>query len=404
MDYVVAHYTDNELLDLLEVEHPTYETIKAACIDKQQKHADDADLVRFFTEAANVLFKAYPANTRTVTRIITVDSAFRDPVPKNNINSGNFNFYLSETLSNVTSVSLLSVEIPHSWYTFSKTKGNTGAVVQTLDDSDNVLTFSTCIQDGNYSATDLVAAVVLALNTACSPTFINPFSASFNPVNHIVTLTSSFPRTVKLTFFDQTQNLRDLANARANKSLGWNLGFRDPFLVFEPSTAHTAFSPISVAATRYILMKLDDYCHARFNNATVQIGRPDRRTRAPSTGSLMYRAGTGDSYIQTVAPRIFNSARIFAANANAANSYDYVRDYDDPDCAIFAKIPLKPLDCDDFGKNVVEFSGPLQLNVRDYFEPITLTALAVSLFDDKNNLLDLNGCDWSFSLLFKQLA
>jgi len=82
---------------------------------------------------------------------------------------------------------------------------------------------------------------------------------------------------------------------------------------------------------------------------------------------------------------------------------------------LFAKVPLKkpgewctfhagechPHD-DGPTKTIVEFSGPLQLNVRDYFAPIVLSTLTVSLYDDRGNLLGLNGLDWSFTLLVKQ--
>ena len=44
----------------------------------------------------------------------------------------------------------------------------------------------------------------------------------------------------------------------------------------------------------------------------------------------------------------------------------------------------------------------MQLNVRDYFGPVTLTTLTVSLWDDRGNVLGLNGLDWAFTLVVKQ--
>jgi hypothetical protein len=40
---------------------------------------------------------------------------------------------------------------------------------------------------------------------------------------------------------------------------------------------------------------------------------------------------------------------------------------------------------------------------RDYFGPVTIERVGVELQDDKGNLLDLNGVDWSFTFKVKQL-
>lgn len=400
MDYTISHYTDDELLELLEVDRPSHASIAAAALDKQQRHAADADLSRFFADAAARLSKLYPLNTRSATRLITVDSAFRDHRAK--ADPDNFTFLLAEPLHHVTSISLHSVELLKTWYNFAASKGNTGAVVQTLDSSGAVQTFAATVPDGDYTPTALVAAVVLALNAACDP--LTPFSASVDPANHRVTLNAVFPRTAKLTFYDPTTSLPSLVLARANKNLGHSLGFREPFLVFEPSTsAITAPSPVVATSSRYVQMRLDDFCPARFNNSTVQIGIPDNRFRPPPSSETLFRKGTGDLAVQLSAPRRLTSKQLFALNAAASTSTDRTH-YDEPNTDIFAKIPLKHLDCVDFGKVIVEFSGPLQQNTRDYFNPIILTSMAVSLYDDKNNLLGLNGCDWSFSLLVKQLV
>jgi hypothetical protein len=39
--------------------------------------------------------------------------------------------------------------------------------------------------------------------------------------------------------------------------------------------------------------------------------------------------------------------------------------------------------------------------MREYFGPVDLANLFVALYDDKGNILDLIGMDWSFSLMVK---
>ena len=55
------------------------------------------------------------------------------------------------------------------------------------------------------------------------------------------------------------------------------------------------------------------------------------------------------------------------------------------------------------GKLIIEFSGPIQLNSREYFGPVNMTSFAVSLYDDKGMLLGLNGLDWSFTIIAKSI-
>jgi len=391
MDYVVSHYSDNELLELLEVDHPTHTSIASATIDKQQRHSDDRDLQRFFADAATQLYKTYPANSRVATRLITIDSAYREnPLA----DPDQFTFYLSEPLHHVTSISLYSVELPKTWYNFSAAKGNTTAVLQTLDSADNVLTFPVTIPDGDYSAPDLVEAFTLALNAT------TPFTGTFNPVNHQATFAATPPRTVKLTFYDPS--LPQLSLSRANKNIGWALGFRVPSVVFNSNSPPvTTPSPVTVHSTKYVQMRLDDFSPARFNNANIHIGRVDKRSSTPPASETLFRKANGRLGVQAVAPRRLTSNQLYSLNATSKPTP--LLAYDDPDANIFAKIPLKNVD-NDFGKIIVEFSGPLQQNTREYFNSVLLTTMAVSLYDDKNNALSLNGCDWSFSLIVKQLV
>ena len=67
---------------------------------------------------------------------------------------------------------------------------------------------------------------------------------------------------------------------------------------------------------------------------------------------------------------------------------------------IMAIIPLKGGGASiPTGTLLAEFSGSLQDNVRTYFGPVNIDRMAVKLLDDKGNVLNLNGCDWCFTLI-----
>ena len=56
-----------------------------------------------------------------------------------------------------------------------------------------------------------------------------------------------------------------------------------------------------------------------------------------------------------------------------------------------------------YGDNIVLYGQDMSTNSRDYFGPVTIERIKTSLLDDKSNLVDLNGADWSFTFRVKQL-
>ena len=55
------------------------------------------------------------------------------------------------------------------------------------------------------------------------------------------------------------------------------------------------------------------------------------------------------------------------------------------------------------GDSLIEFSGPIQINERNYFGPVDIDKMRVQLLDDKGNVVNLNGMDWSFSIITEHL-
>ena len=45
----------------------------------------------------------------------------------------------------------------------------------------------------------------------------------------------------------------------------------------------------------------------------------------------------------------------------------------------------------------------LHANERSYFGPVDIERMRVKLMDDKGNLVNLHGVDWSFTLIIEQL-
>ena len=69
---------------------------------------------------------------------------------------------------------------------------------------------------------------------------------------------------------------------------------------------------------------------------------------------------------------------------------------------VFGIIPMKLSGLQN-GQSFVEFGGTLQNQERIYFWPVNIHRMSVKLLSDRGNVVDLNGANWSFSLICEQL-
>ena len=65
-------------------------------------------------------------------------------------------------------------------------------------------------------------------------------------------------------------------------------------------------------------------------------------------------------------------------------------------------IPIKTASLEN-GNVYVEFGGTLQNQQRKYFGPVNINRMAVKLLSDKGDVMNLNGSNWSLSLVVEQL-
>ena len=115
-----------------------------------------------------------PNLKNTVTRILSVDSQYRDdfldvnggaPSYSSPAFNSSFTVNLSEDLKNVISIKLYSIEIPTTWYTFDDTLGNTCFKIEIDPDDDPICC---CINPGNYDISGLTQEISRAA-TECIP-------------------------------------------------------------------------------------------------------------------------------------------------------------------------------------------------------------------------------------------
>jgi hypothetical protein len=168
---------------------------------------------------------------------MSIDSRFADQVYGT---TADYMIRLPATMRNVGRVALTSVEIPQVAYVFSVAAGNVnftvtvGAMVIPLD-----------IPAGNYTATELAAAVTAALSVDVSGTCVyDPIGNRFSFVN-----TGSSPYSVSLQSSDSS-----IASRYRYWGLGYNLGFRTQTFVVVTEVVAPESPQLLPAA--YLLLQL----------------------------------------------------------------------------------------------------------------------------------------------------
>jgi hypothetical protein len=256
--------------------------------------------------------------------------------------------------------------------------------------------------------------------------------------------------TTKIVFFDVNAKLTcgsffcNSTNT-INQTLGWIMGYRMPYIFVEPSGNYAPVL-LDLYGPKYLILALDDFNQNHINNGIITITEISTSLKVPSyyNSTMPYRCTKangsnlvadlvifGDtnananstsssqgillaeklniSYksipqIVPTAPRILTQAQIYSANEimknNERNTNFKSKAPSSSDT--FALIPIKHSGFNT-GDLYVEFGGSMQDNKRIYFGPVDIDRMRIKLMDDKGNIVNLNGSDWSITLISENL-
>lgn len=390
-----------------------------------------------------------PNLKNTFNRFVNIDSQFRQ---SNNIDSAtDFSLDLSDTLFKALSIRLFCFQIPFTWYVIDEVYGNNFFWI--TNGTENI---PIVVPGGNYSSNEFGTALNKVFASAG---FTFPLTTpintpvSFNAANGKITLqlyggifngatfqgitygAFTISETTLITFFDYTCVLRNtllstcLTTNYINQTLGWVMGFRQPFVnVMQPGNIGSAV--LDLNGTKYLILVVDDYNQNHVNNGLVSITEYSKTLKMPSYYSpdLPYVCiepdGVSDNInsLQTAngleiadkleidyvarqvilpsAPRTLTQSQIYTINQiikNKSNNTNF-RSRAPTSTDILAILPVKTSSLST-GSMITEMSGSLQDNVRQYFGPVNIERMKIKLLDDKGNVIDLNGADWSFTLI-----
>jgi hypothetical protein len=286
---------------------------------------------------------------------------------------------------------------------------------------------------------------------------INMFGAVYNgpsPEDPNTIINFTITSNSFLTFFDYTGQLKGTQNPCVNVSqthfvnqtLGWVMGYRLPYeSVIDTTRGNEAAAVLDLNGSRYLILVIDDLNRNHLNNGLVSITELSKTLKMPNyyspdlpylcvpknlyasnlqaniqgTGTIQdlglgpcNQLNGGDllleklnnnlmSYPQLVpsAPRTLTQPQLYTINEiikNNERTTNY-RAKAPTTTDVFAVIPLKGGLT--FGSLYVDFGGSLQSFKRNYFGPVNIDRLQVRLLDDHGNVLNLNGADWSVTLI-----
>ena len=291
-----------------------------------------------------------PINIKTVKQYISIDSKFRPNYF--NTKSTNFEINLPNSYSNILSMSLKQVSLPASYYSISKTRGNSTFTVKIGAAAPIEIT----IPDGNYapfstgsvsfsSPSANISALISSINTQLGATIV----FAIDPVSGRASFVNNNASSIIITFnVDSTFTIDP--NTPMPLRCGWQLGFRSAS--YTVSTLATLLSEgiCMITGPQYGFLSINDYQMNEYQSYTAMYS------------SSVLQKNILDRLELSSSTQIVMNGELF--------------------CVI----------------NPDKTESP-----RTYFGPVNINRLKIGLYDEYGRIIDLNNMDWSFVLELETL-
>lgn len=243
-----------------------------------------------------------PTLKNTISRIINLDSQFRQGSGGTESFSTDYTLDLSDTLTNVLNMRLYSVQIPFTWYVIDYHYGNTCFWITNKSNS-----FKISVEPGNYNPTSFVTELMTAITNAGFVGIAPSVKYNSNNGKIILNLTGyidpsgneivgipengafDVTKDAYYTFFDFSGKLNCLddgtgcnaQNISFSGTLGWIMGFRLPVVpIYENGNRGVAV--VDLYGTKYFIVVIDDYNQNHINNNLVSITELSNKLALPT--------------------------------------------------------------------------------------------------------------------------
>ena len=381
-------------------------------------------------------------NLKNLTRrIINIDSQYREDIlpythdnPNSNSSATNFLANFSDSLMNVVSLSLYSIQIPRTWYVIDKCYGNDFFYIEAPEP---IGSKRITVPSGNYSENELMTIINVKIADAISAP-LTPLNVTFswNENNGLVSIINETdpPLTLNIVFYDAsdsnfTSQECNVESPKLNYNLGWFLGFRNiennvlqyEIPVYNPNneegTTITSEAVCDINGPKYFLLLVDDFNQNHLSKGLVNIDTNKPFIKPPSyfnpSGSVSKKSGgqpvcdlcppsgPGQSKTDLTKSQVYTYNQIkeyrntFASNNNSRINAVTTTN-------IMAIVPLDIVGIP-FGKVFTDNGSALEANIRSYFGPVNIEKMKICLMDDRGKVVNLHGADWCFGLISEHL-
>ena len=320
-----------------------------------------------------------PIKYTTIKKALNIDSRFRPNYY--NTSSSDQQINLPYRFENVINMRLASIEMPLTYYTISKANGNNIFLLNwDLSGNSYINSMAVTIPDGNYDTNLNISSGVSSIESVMNAALQNPdnymnsgtpmsLDPSFNLI-YTVDQTSGrsifaidasnslVPNTAYQLAWAVNSDGSPAVNENITFFLGWMLGYRVNIYVSGPPVGPITTSPAVISegicyikGPSYIFLAIDDY-----NN------------------------NVNNYYISAYSDSINNRNIIARINLGAIQQThgSYQTGEDDG------------------------FSTQINRS-RNYFGPVNIEKLKITLYDEYGRILNLNNMDWSCALMFECL-
>ena len=365
----------------------------------------------------NVLYKKGELNPNyknNIKRTVNIDTSYRQnsfPAKNDELRYGDimtmetsaysnthFSCNLTDKLTNLTSMQLYSYQIPYSWYSINRHNN-----IFKINDE------TVTIEPANYTNEELIEEI------SNNQVFIdNSGSISYNSKTSKATI--KIEGDGSLVFYDYSN---DFMESKSNHNLGWMLGYRNSSYNTENGVnsggiyTYKADAIVNIVGPKYLVLIVDEFSSSVDNVGVVSIETSENKAAIPSyfSNDLDFEV-TQDQGREIphyrVVETVNNITRRKMTKAQQTTINEIIKSRNDTtaDKILMPRnnntLAIIPIRNGNFGESIDIFSGIKEIK-RIYFGPLTIDRLEIKLVDDKGFIVDLNGLDWSFSLITEHL-
>lgn len=312
---------------------------------------------------------------------------------------------LCDELENIVELTVNTLQIPYTFYNIStKLQNNYFYVNET----------KITLTDGFYKNLDVLKDEI---QTQIDLIFTN-LSITIDSLTHKINIENKTGDDITIKFFESNNKIFNADNCNKKLTiqncLGWMLGCRiiddNSLQVVIENNVKTPLDALPLISNpKYFLLSIDDYTNSKNDKSLIEVDDSKlkiKQTKYPvdeknnnmncitcdnmDNISGNYTKAKKYTQIEILKQKqALQTNNIFYNGINISNVIAIFPKYND----------IKGFNC-----NIITYIGnDFGKNSRKYHGPVNISKLKITLYDNKGNIVDFNGCDWNISLTAKSL-